>query len=198
MHYPSAQVSQTVAREMLDALDEEYARVRHELGCVIGAKITAIVIPLANWEAMGNVAWSGGLFNGRIQVPLVYERGRVGPKMRRVFAHEIVHACIARFGPFPSWLHEGLAQRLSGEVLSHDARRELQQALVAKRLPPLEQMAGGWGGLSGGQAGLAYAYALWAAEVWVESEGAEAVRQLLRNPGRLAELTGRLNEALQR
>ncbi len=94
LHYPSAQVSQTVAREMLDALDEEYARIRHELGCVIGAKITVVVIPLATWDALGNPAWSGGFFDGRIQVPLVYERSRVGPKMRRVFAHEIVHACI--------------------------------------------------------------------------------------------------------
>ncbi len=198
LHYPSAQVSQAVAREMLDALDEEYARVRHELGCVIGAKITAIVIPLASWEAMGNVAWSGGMFDGRIQVPLVYERSRVGPRMRKVFAHEIVHACIARFGQFPTWLHEGLAQRLSGEMLSHDARRGLQQALEARRLPALEQLAGGWSGLSGAQASLAYAYALWAAEVWTETEGAEAVRQLLQNPGRVPELTGRLNEALRR
>jgi hypothetical protein len=198
LHYPSAQVSQPVAREMLDALDEEYARIRHELGCVIGAKVTAMVIPLDAWQAAGHSPWSGGLFDGRIQVPLVYEKSRVGPQMRKVFAHEMVHACIARFGNFPTWLHEGLAQHLSGERLTEDYRRQLRQAVAGGKLPGLERLAGPWGGLNGAQAATAYAYALWAAEVWLEAEGSEAIRQLLRNPGRIPELTQKLNEALRR
>jgi hypothetical protein len=198
LHYQSAQVSPTVAREMLDALDEEYARIRHELGCVIGNKVTAIVVSHETWQAMGHSPWAGGLFDGRIQVPLVYERSRVGPQMRRVFAHEMVHACIARFGDFPTWLHEGLAQHLSGDRLQEDGRRQLRQAVAAGKLPGLERIAGGWSGLSGSQAATAYAYALWAAEVWIETDGAESVRQLLRNPSRIKELTGRLNHALNR
>lgn len=198
LHYPSGQVSPTVAREMLDALDEEYARVRHELGCVIGAKVTAIVIPLETWQAMGHVAWSGGMFDGRIQVPLVYERSRVGPQMRKVFAHELVHACVARFGSFPTWIHEGLAQTLSGERTSEDYKRQLRQLVSSGKLPGLERLAGGWMGLSGDQASTAYGYALWAAEVWIEADGREAVRQLLRNPDRVPATTSRLNEMLRR
>jgi hypothetical protein len=197
LHYPSGQVSATVAREMLDALDEEYARVRHELGCVIGKKIDTLVLPLATWEAMGHSPWAGGLFDGRIQVPLVYERSRVGPKMREVFAHEIVHACIARFGNHPTWLHEGLAQHLSGVKLSTDLRRTLKQALSAGKLPGLERVAGPWGHLSGAQASTAYAYGLLAVEEWIAAEGMEAVRQTLRNPGSLAGLMQRLNERLK-
>lgn len=198
LHYPSAQVSSTVAREMLDALDEEYARIRHELGCVIGAKVTAIVISQETWQSMGHSPWSGGMFDGRINVPLVYERSRVGPQMRKVFAHEMVHACIARFGSFPTWLHEGLAQRLSGDRLTEDYRRQLRQALSAGKLPPLERIAGPWGGLSADQASTAYAYALWAAELWFEAEGAESIRQLLRNPSRVPQLTEQLNQSLRR
>lgn len=193
LHYPSGQVSPTVAHEMLDALDEEYARVRHELGCVIGSKVTAVVISLDTWQAMGHSPWAGAIFDGRIQVPLVYERSRVGPQMRKVFAHEMVHACIARFGAFPTWLHEGLAQHLSGDRLTESDRRTLRQA----KLPALERLAGSWSGFTSVQASLSYAYALWAAEVLLESQGAEAVRQLLRNPARLNDVTTRLNQSLK-
>ncbi len=198
LHFPSANVSPTVAREMLDALDEEYARVRHELGCVIGSKITAIIVPLSTWEAAGNSPWSGGSFDGRIQVPMIYERSRVGPRMRQVFAHEIVHACIARFGEFPTWLHEGLAQKLSGEQLSEDWRRNLRQALAAGRLPGLEKLNERWGRFSSDQAKSAYAYALWAIDSWIEADGSESVRQLLQHPERVAPLTDRLNQTLRR
>jgi len=37
---------------------------------------------------------------------------------RQVFAHELVHACLANIGSWPAWLHEGLAQKLSGEPVS--------------------------------------------------------------------------------
>jgi len=197
LHYPGAQVSSTMAREMLDALDEEYARIRHELGCVIGAKVTAVVIPFDVWQASGHAPWSGGAFDGRILVPLVYEKSRVGPQMRKVFAHEMVHACISRFGNFPTWLHEGLAQHLSGDRLTEDHRRMLRQGLAAGKLPPLERMSGSWMGLDSHQAATAYAYSLWAAEVWIASEGAESIRQVLRNPGRLGELTARANQLLR-
>ncbi|MEO5951814.1 MAG: hypothetical protein ABIQ44_05020 [Chloroflexia bacterium] len=198
LHYPSAQVSQTVASEMLDALDEEYARIRHELGCVIGSKVTAIVVSQQAWAALGHSPWAGAIFDGRIQVPLVYERSRVGPQMRKVFAHELVHACIARFGAFPTWLHEGLAQQLSGERLSETDRRQLRQVISSGKLPALQRFAGGWGGLSAAEAQLAYAYALMAAEAWLEADGAESIRQLLRNPDRVAQLTERLNQTLKR
>lgn len=195
--YPEGKVSPTVAREMLDALDEEYSRIRYELQCVIGSKITTIVMPLAQWEAAGHSPWAGALFDGRIQVPLVYENSRVGPRMRRVFAHEVVHACISRFGPFPTWLHEGLAQYLSGDRLNQDQKRALRQALSANRLPPLEQIAGPWGGLQAAQATTAYAYALWALETAIDSEGLEAFRQLLRYPDRLPGITSKINALLR-
>jgi len=183
---------------MLDALDEEYGRIRHELGCVIGSKVTTIVVPFDAWQASGHSPWTGGLFDGRIQVPLVYEKSRVGPQMRKVFAHEMVHACIARFGKFPTWLHEGLAQHLSGDRLTEDSRRQLRQAVSSGKLPGLERLAGPWGGLDSAQASTAYAYALWAAEVWLESDGSESIRQLLRNPSRIPQLTEKLNQSLRR
>jgi hypothetical protein len=198
LHYPSAQVSSSVAHEMRDALDEEYSRIRHDLSCVIGAKVTAIVIAMETWQATGHAPWAGAYFDGRIVVPLAYERSRVGPQMRRVFAHEMAHACISRHGNFPTWLHEGLAQYLSGERLNEDQRRSLRQGLAAGRLPPLERMSGSWMGLSGAQASVAYAYALWAAETWIEAEGMESVRQLLRQPSGLAAMTARANELLRR
>lgn len=198
LHYPAAQVSSTMAREMLDALDEEYARIRHDLSCVLGAKVTAILIPYETWRASGHSPWAGAAFDGRILVPLVYENNRVSPQMRKVFAHEMTHACIARFGHFPTWLHEGLAQHLSGDRLTEDQRRLLRRALAEGKLPPLERMSGSWMGLDSAQAATAYAYALWTAELLVQQEGMEAIRQLLRYPDRLPQFTQRANQLLPR
>ncbi len=198
LHYPAAQLSTTMAREMLDALDEEYARIRHELSCVLGAKVTAILIPYDTWRASGHSPWAGAAFDGRILVPLIYESNRVSPQMRKVFAHEMTHACIARFGNFPTWLHEGLAQHLSGDRLSEDQRRMLRRGLAEGKLPALEKMSGSWMGLDSAQAATAYAYSLWAAELLVQYEGMEAIRQVLRYPDRLAQFTSRANDSLRR
>jgi hypothetical protein len=82
--------------------------------------------------------------------------------------------------------------------LTEDYRRQLRQALSSGKLPGLERIAGPWGGLNSAQAGTAYAYALWAAEVWLESDGSESIRQLLRYPDRIPQLTEKLNRALSR
>ena len=48
--------------------------------------------------------------------------------MQRVFAHEVVHSCLANLGSWPPWLHEGLAQKMSGDQLR-------QASLVRGQVP---------------------------------------------------------------
>jgi hypothetical protein len=102
--------------------------------------------------------------------------------MHKTFAHELVHACLAGTGRWPAWLHEGLAQRLSGETLPTEMREEVRAAARAGKLPPLGSMSQSWTRLSPGNARLAYAMALYAAELFFAHHQEFGIRTLVRNP----------------
>ncbi|HET6204323.1 MAG TPA: tetratricopeptide repeat protein [Planctomycetota bacterium] len=65
-------------------------------------------------EVTGTGEWVGGLFDGRIRVPigsLFSQREALPPVLR----HEVTHAFLHRMAPgLPTWAGEGLAQRLEG------------------------------------------------------------------------------------
>ena len=192
LRYEEAHVSPQVAREMIDVLEDEYARVSSMLGCHRGEKLVAIVQSESNYRDIAGAAWSGGQFDGRIRVPLIYENGRVGPRMRRVFAHEIVHACLAQLGSYPAWFHEGLAQKLSGDHLSPDTLRTIRQGLREGSLPKFENLAAGFGSLSAQQAGLAYALAL----AGIETLGEDRAVALARTPEQIPAAAAALTRAM--
>ena len=194
MRYDGTAVTPQLANEMSEALDDEYQRISGLLGCRSAEKITAIVQSSdAYYSTTGAAIWSGGQFDGRIHVPLLYENNRVGPRMRRAFAHEIVHACIAQYGAFPAWFHEGLAQKLSGQSLTHDQRAAVADALREKRLPSVDKLDRGWAGLTGADAALAYTSALAAVELLIEKYGMEQVRGLLRRPDAVSSVGAELS-----
>lgn len=190
LRYDGAHVSSQVASELAQALDEEFEKVSGQLGCRAGEKITAIVQSAGSYRAAtGAAEWTGGQFDGRIRIPLLYENGRAGPRLRQAFAHEIVHACVAQFGPFPAWFHEGLAQKLSGESLPRALWR-------SESYPPLDKLQGSWGSLTADGARLAYQASLAAVELLLDQYGFEQVRSLLRRPEALAAITPELSRRL--
>lgn len=198
LRYEGQAVSEGVAREYGEALDEEYERVAGVLGCRREEKITAIVQSEGAYRgSTGAAEWSGGEFDGRIRVPLIYERSRVGPRLRQTFAHEIVHACLAQMGQFPAWFHEGLAQRLSGETLGSGGRATIREALRQGKLAGLDKLGDGWGGLDAESARMAYALALAAAEELESWRGIDGVRALARDPWTVRKLAGELNDRLK-
>src|SRR6185369_16932074 len=103
------------AREMLATLDQEFFRISGQLGCKAEEKIVAIAQSRSAYRKTTDAAeWNGGQFDGRIRVP-VYDGQAMDASMRRALAHETTHACLSMLGKWPSWFHEGLAQRLSGD-----------------------------------------------------------------------------------
>jgi len=114
LRYDGARLPDWTAAQILNALDEEYARLDLAIGCGIEERLVAVVQTRASYLAStGAEQWSGGQFDGRIRV--VLDGTSFTPETRRVFAHELVHACLARRGSYPRWFHEGMAQRWSGE-----------------------------------------------------------------------------------
>lgn len=196
LRYEGAAISADAARQMIAALDEEFSRIAGQLGCRADERIVAIVQTPSAYRASSLAAeWSGGFYDGRIHVPLV-EGAQLGPHTRRTFAHELVHACLANLGKYPAWLHEGLAQRLSGEPLAPSLRALVQETVGQKALPRLEELGQNWSGLSAGHARLAYALAWMAVEKIENDKGAIGIRTILANPAVLASVTSEVNKSL--
>jgi hypothetical protein len=178
LHYDPRVVTTEAARRLSAVLEQEYARISLELGCQTAERLSATAQSREAYRrATGAAEWSGGQFDGRIRVAVLEPEA-----MHKTFAHELVHACLAGTGRWPAWLHEGLAQRLSGEKLPPEMREVVRAAARAGKLPPLQAMSQSWTRLSPGNARLAYAVALYAAELFFAHHQEFGIRTLVRNP----------------
>jgi hypothetical protein len=184
------------ARQMLGTVDEALLRVSEQLGCRTDEKIITIAQTWDSYkQARGAVEWSAGMFDGRIRVPMERDKP-LSSESRKTLAHEATHACLSMFGHLPQWLHEGLAQKLSGETLSPYALKKMAELAHAGKLAPLEQLGNGWGGLTAEQARYAYAEALIAVNLLMKDFGNDGVRNLLRNPERIPTISAELDKRL--
>jgi hypothetical protein len=201
LRYDDSTIPVETARQMVGALDEEFGRVALNLGCPAEERIVAIAQSREAYRKGSDAAeWSGGQFDGRIRVPLSAGQSNVGQtldaSLRRVLAHEITHACLSMLGRWPAWLQEGLAQKLSGDTLDPALRRRITDMSRAGKLPRLSNLGQDWSRLDGEHARTAYALALAAVEILYETYHEDGVRNLIRNPERLAAITADLDKRL--
>jgi hypothetical protein len=198
LRYEGLTIPADTAREMLSLLDGEFTRISTELGCASGERLVAVAqSPQAYRRSTDAAEWSGGQFDGKIRVP-VFDARTVDATLRRTLAHEIAHACLSMLGRWPAWLHEGVAQRVSGDVVDAGVRAQLRELGSRGRLPKLSQLGQDWSGMSRQSATLAYGLSLMAVEVFLSDYGALGLRNLLHNPDRLATVTADLERRLPR
>jgi len=196
LRYESQTVSADTARQMTAVLDQELTRISNELGCSADERIVAIAQSNdAYRQTTGAAEWSGGQFDGRIRVP-VFDGKSLTAETRRTLAHETAHACLTLLGQWPAWLHEGIAQKLSGDTLSAATKLKIATMVREKKVPSLEELGQNWSRLSTEQAGIAYAMALDAVEIFSKDYSAFGLRNLMRNPDRLPEITADLDRKL--
>jgi hypothetical protein len=196
LRYEPQVVDAETARTMASVLDSEFSRIASQLGCSTRERVVAIVQSRdAYLRSSAAAEWSAGSYDGRIRVALADE-SRIGERTRRVFAHELVHACLANIGRFPPWLHEGLAQKLSGDQLSPAARRELAVRIEAHQFPKLEQLGQGLSGESADRARAIYSLALYATDSLIERRAELGLVNILRNPSLLSQVTSELDREL--
>ena len=195
--YDTREVAPEQARSIVPLLDSEFNRISEVLGCRAEERIVVVVQTVdAFRRTTGAAEWAGGQYDGRIRVALL-DGGRMGPEARRAFAHEITHACLANLGSFPAWLHEGLAQKLSGDTPPAADLALVKQMARQNQLPSLKRMSGTWSRLSPQHARVAYAAAYQAAEALFEAYGNEGARNLARNPETLARVTVELDRRVR-
>lgn len=196
LRYDRDTVPVETARGMVAAVDSTFSRVSQQLGCFAEEKIVTIIQSRDAYKKATDAAeWSGGQYDGRIRVPVMSGQ-QMDARQEQVLAHETTHACMAMLGEWPSWLQEGMAQKLSGETLPLEARRQLAELAKAGKLPKLEALRRGWSGLNTQSAVLAYALALEAVDALYENFGNDGVRNLMRNPERLPAISAELDKRL--
>jgi hypothetical protein len=196
LRYDADTVPVETARGMVAAVDSTFTRVSQQLGCSAEEKIVTIIQSREAYKKATDAAeWSGGQYDGRIRVPVMSGQ-QMDARQEQVLAHETTHACLAMLGEWPSWLQEGMAQKLSGETLPPQAHAQLAELAKAGQLPKLEALRGGWSGLNAESARLAYALALEAVDALYDNFGTDGVRNLMRNPERLPAISAELDKRL--
>jgi tetratricopeptide (TPR) repeat protein len=200
LRYEGEALPSDTARAILSTLDEDYSRISAQLGCSSDERIVAIVQSRdAYLRGTGAAEWSGGEYDGRIHIAWT-EGKQVGPQMRRALAHELVHACLTGIpsgtSPWPAWLQEGLAQKLSGDQLSSASRNQLHELAAARQIPRLEDLHQDWSQLSIENARLAYNLALAAADALYENYSSSGIRNVVNNPQRLPQVAAELDRKL--
>jgi tetratricopeptide (TPR) repeat protein len=196
LRYDSDTVPVETARGMVKAVDSTFARVSEQLGCYAEEKIVTIIQSRDAYKKATDAAeWSGGQYDGRIRVPVMSGQ-QMDARQEQVLAHETTHACLAMLGEWPSWLQEGMAQKLSGETLPPQARAQLAELAKAGQLPKLEALRRGWSGLDTQSARIAYSLALEAVDALYDNFGTDGVRNLMRNPERLPAISAELDKRL--
>jgi hypothetical protein len=196
LRYDAAAVPVETARQMVNALDDAFSLVSAQLGCAADERIIAIVQSREAYRKTTDAAeWNGGQYDGRIRVPIFDGQG-LDASMRRALAHETTHACLSLLGRWPSWLQEGLAQKLSGDALAPADRKKIADMTAQGKLPRLNNLRQDWSRMDADHARAAYALSLAAVELLYENYHDDGVRNLVHNPERLTQVTADLDKRL--
>lgn len=167
-------------RVVLNTLEDAYRRVGARFAYYPLDRLEVVLYPdQAFREVTSSPHWSGGVFDGRIKLP-IGGLSRGSERVTRTLRHEYAHAAIVTLsrGKAPVWLNEGLAQ-VAEESGDEGRGGRLRAALAAGGLLPLSTLASGFMRFSREQASLAYAEAYFAAAYLLEKKGSYNVRRLL-------------------
>jgi hypothetical protein len=197
LRYEADALQPETARTVVALLEQEYSRIAAELGCRTEERIVTIVQTAQAYRASSEAAeWSGGHFDGtRIRIP-VTNSSSVDARTREALSHELVHACLANLGEWPSWLHEGFAMKLSGRSTSLADRHKVRSLVRQGKLPRLENLSQSWTRMSREAALNAYLYSLTAVEGLYEMHRSTGIPAVLRNPERLPQLAAELDKQM--
>jgi hypothetical protein len=164
-------VNQALGQRGFDVLGAAYMRIGQAIGAYPSGRITVTLYTEQQFRDITHApSWSGGQFDGRIRIPVKGAAQNLA-EFDRVLAHELTHAMIdgvANRG-VPAWLHEGLASYFEPRDAALAARRLKSLGTIV----PLANLQGSFESLTAGQAAIAYAESLVAADVLIKRLGAD-------------------------
>jgi hypothetical protein len=123
--------------------------------------------------------WSGGIFDGKIRLPIGGIEKET-PGLRRILFHEYTHSVVRTITKrCPTWLNEGLAQYFEGRQVDSRQQEKLKQLAQSGKLPPLANLEGSFLGLGKDQANEAYVISLSSVRFMIDTFGIYRVRDVL-------------------
>ena len=197
LYYDGEEVPESTATQLNAFLNNKLDDLSSGLGCREGSQLEAVAQSRASFlKSTGSAEWSDGQFDGRIRIPVASKD--LDPATRRSLTHELTHACLVRMGRYPTWLHEGLAQKSAGDTVPEGMRVKLSGMARQGKLPKLATLDGDWSKLDTEHAASAYAQALSAVDLLYRNYGADGVRNLLADPEKVASVVPELDRRLGR
>jgi hypothetical protein len=170
---------------VIDILKAAYREIGQEFNVFPSRPITII---LYNEKGFFDVTrapgWAGGLFDGKIRLPIKGIEGQ-GTLLHRILFHEYTHALIHQMTPScPLWLNEGLAEFFSG-----------RQARKCGQIIPLRLLERNFPSQPQGIA-LAYMESYSAVSFLIEKFGLYRIKELLERMGEGKNITEAFSDVL--
>jgi hypothetical protein len=187
----------TLAREILDTLEDAYNQVGSDLSQFPTARIPVILYTKKDYRLVtAGPDWSGGLYDGKIRLP-VGGATELTPQLKGVLFHEYTHVVVQELtrGNVPTWLNEGVAE-LQGRRLFNPPMADLGKAAKSGQPLPTNFLDKAFIGLNTHQAGLAYQESYALANFMVQSYGWHKVREILQLLGAGEKIEAAVGKAL--
>ena len=130
LRYDGAVTEDDVGREILAFLEEQFDGLVRRYNHLPPSIIVVILYPAREFhEVTGTPSWTGGIFDGKIRVP-IGGLDRVTDGLRRVLTHELTHSFVTSKsgGNASRWMQEGLAQLEEGKSPSRGTLTSLGRA----------------------------------------------------------------------
>ncbi|MDX9714829.1 MAG: hypothetical protein RBT37_05300 [Dissulfurispiraceae bacterium] len=161
----------SISRVVLRHLDDAYRKISNETGYFpVGSVEVVLYTGQDFFDITQAPQWAGGLFDGRIKIPV---RGAEynDALLRRVLFHEYVHSVVWSITRrCPLWINEGLA-----EYFSRKYPEKVGQII------PLENLEKSFAWLQGQHVPLAYVQSYSAVSDLIDKYGMSMIVDMLRN-----------------
>jgi hypothetical protein len=162
-----------LAGHAIAVLERAFWRIGEKIGAYPPNRIFVTLYTEQQFRDITHVpAWSAGLFDGKIRVP-VQGVSQNMEEFDRVLVHELTHAMIHGVAPrgVPAWLHEGLAGYFEGRDPALAQRRIQSLGVVI----PLSALQDSFNRFNAAQAAVAYEESLFVADALAHRLGTQMV-----------------------
>ncbi len=176
--------NQEAARLVSDVLEDAYFSVGRKLDLYPDTPVDVVLYPSEDFhEVTQTPDWTGGVYDGRIKLPVRGVEGR-SELLERTLRHEYGHVLVTKIsrGKVPVWLNEGLAI-WAEESADGDREDWAYDTIAGRRLFTLEELAPPFTELPADRVQVAYAQSYLAVRAILGDYGERHLLELLRAAG---------------
>jgi tetratricopeptide (TPR) repeat protein len=184
VRYNGAAAPASLVAEILRTLEAHFSAIESALNYTPREPIGVVLYTSqAYTDTTGAPDWSGAVTDTRYSHISVPTQGLTGinSDLSRTLKHELTHAFIAQKtrAHCPTWMQEGMAQRMEGLNASRHAAEFVALYDQRKLTLPLAGLEGSWMGMSGNQVSVAYPWAVSVIEYIVATGGMGDIERIL-------------------